>query len=166
MTGSQHLHNCSSCGLLLKWSVSSQSWSRDSVEPATGWQACEERRLALLVRLLQHQVTPWVWSPGKHLTRWSQCDGLGQVLLGNVESRFILSWKLCSQTAVASLFVLPISLRCWLGLQHPQISIQMICGMCSQLRGLRGPAANILVPETTAHLQGSRGVHAEMGWGC
>ncbi|KAK3543536.1 hypothetical protein QTP70_023867, partial [Hemibagrus guttatus] len=35
----------------------------------------------------------------------------------------------------------------------------------SQLAGLKGSAANILVPDTTAHLQGS-GVHALMGQGC
>ncbi|KAK3526241.1 hypothetical protein QTP70_020394 [Hemibagrus guttatus] len=33
-------------------------------------------------------------------------------------------------------------------------------GPTSQLRGLKGSAANIFVPDTTAHLQGSSGVHA------
>ncbi|KAK3534682.1 hypothetical protein QTP86_020344 [Hemibagrus guttatus] len=33
-------------------------------------------------------------------------------------------------------------------------------GPTSQLTGLKGSAANILVPDTTAHLQGSSGVHA------
>ncbi|KAK3543232.1 hypothetical protein QTP70_014109 [Hemibagrus guttatus] len=39
-------------------------------------------------------------------------------------------------------------------------------GPTSQLTGLKGSAANILVPDTTAHLQGSSGVHASMGQGC
>ncbi|KAK3533183.1 hypothetical protein QTP70_013064 [Hemibagrus guttatus] len=34
------------------------------------------------------------------------------------------------------------------------------------LTGLTGSAANILVPDTTAHLQGSSGVHASTGQGC
>ena len=38
-------------------------------------------------------------------------------------------------------------------------------GPTSQLIGLKGSAANILVPDTTAHLQGSRGVHAFTGQG-
>ncbi|KAK3515693.1 hypothetical protein QTP70_028532 [Hemibagrus guttatus] len=39
-------------------------------------------------------------------------------------------------------------------------------GPTSQLRELKGSAANILVPDTTAHLQGSSGVHASTGQGC
>ena len=39
-------------------------------------------------------------------------------------------------------------------------------GPTLQLTGLQGSAANILVPDTTAHLQGSRGVHASTGQGC
>ncbi|KAK3513688.1 hypothetical protein QTP70_028775 [Hemibagrus guttatus] len=39
-------------------------------------------------------------------------------------------------------------------------------GPTSQLKGLKGSSANILVPDTTAHLQGSSGVHASMGQGC
>ena len=39
-------------------------------------------------------------------------------------------------------------------------------GSTSQLTGLKGSAANILVPDTTANFQGSRGVHASMGQGC
>lgn len=36
----------------------------------------------------------------------------------------------------------------------------------SQRTGLKGSAANILVPDTTAQLQGSSGVHDSMGQGC
>ena len=36
---------------------------------------------------------------------------------------------------------------------------QIYGGPTSQLTGLKGSAANILVPDTTAHLQGSGGVH-------
>ncbi|KAK3538044.1 hypothetical protein QTP70_027398, partial [Hemibagrus guttatus] len=36
-------------------------------------------------------------------------------------------------------------------------------GPTSQLTGLKGSAANILMPDTTAHLQGSSGVHAWTG---
>ena len=39
-------------------------------------------------------------------------------------------------------------------------------GPTSQLTGLKGSAANILVPDTTAHLQGSSGVYAWTGQGC
>ena len=39
-------------------------------------------------------------------------------------------------------------------------------GPTLQLTGLKGSAANILVPDTTAHLQGSSGVHASTGQGC
>ena len=39
-------------------------------------------------------------------------------------------------------------------------------GPTSQLTGLKGSGANILVPDTTAHLQGSSGVHALMVQGC
>ena len=39
-------------------------------------------------------------------------------------------------------------------------------GPTSQLTGLKGSAANILVPDTTAHLQGSSGVHASTGQLC
>ena len=65
------------------------------------------------------------------------------------------------------------TLRCCHGLQIPQISIQSICGMCcpihggptSQLTGLKGSAAKILLPDTTAHLCGSSGVHVSIGQG-
>ncbi|KAK3541647.1 hypothetical protein QTP86_033848, partial [Hemibagrus guttatus] len=36
----------------------------------------------------------------------------------------------------------------------------------SQLTGPKRSAANILVPDPTAHLQGSSGVHASTGQGC
>ncbi|KAK3517616.1 hypothetical protein QTP70_013286 [Hemibagrus guttatus] len=36
----------------------------------------------------------------------------------------------------------------------------------SQLTGLKGSTANILVPDPTAHLQGSSGVHASTGQDC
>ncbi|KAK3567808.1 hypothetical protein QTP86_026749, partial [Hemibagrus guttatus] len=39
-------------------------------------------------------------------------------------------------------------------------------GPISQLTGLKGSAANILVPDPTAHLQGPSGVHALTGQGC
>uniref|UniRef100_A0AAY5K1J4 CCHC-type domain-containing protein n=1 Tax=Esox lucius TaxID=8010 RepID=A0AAY5K1J4_ESOLU len=39
-------------------------------------------------------------------------------------------------------------------------------GPTSQLTGLEGSAANILVPDTTAHLQRSNGVHALTGQDC
>ncbi|KAK3569192.1 hypothetical protein QTP86_026470, partial [Hemibagrus guttatus] len=39
-------------------------------------------------------------------------------------------------------------------------------GPTSQLTGLKGSAANILVADPTAHLQGSSGVHASTGQGC
>ena len=39
-------------------------------------------------------------------------------------------------------------------------------GPTSQLTGLKGSPANILVLDTTAHLQGSSGVHASTGQGC
>jgi len=39
-------------------------------------------------------------------------------------------------------------------------------GPTLQLTGLKGSAANILVPDTTAHLQGSSGVHASTSQGC
>ncbi|KAK3514617.1 hypothetical protein QTP70_021529, partial [Hemibagrus guttatus] len=42
-------------------------------------------------------------------------------------------------------------------------SSQIHRGPTSQLTGLKGSAANILVPDTTAHLQGSSGAHASMG---
>ena len=101
------------------------------------------------------------------------------------------------------------SLRCWLGLQIPQISIQSsICGMCwtnkfdpffksfffffllymafidrspedvtehvereLEWHASKGPmpkgsGVNVLVPDTTVHLQGCSGVHASMGQGC
>lgn len=66
------------------------------------------------------------------------------------------------------------SLRCWLGLQLPQISIQSsICGKCwtdhgptSQLPIFKGSVANILVPGITAHLQGSNGIHTSTGQCC
>lgn len=66
------------------------------------------------------------------------------------------------------------SLRCWLGLQLPQISIQSsICRKCwtdlrptSQLPIFKRSVANILVPGITAHLQGSNGIHTSTGQGC
>ncbi|KAK3536019.1 hypothetical protein QTP70_025289, partial [Hemibagrus guttatus] len=39
-------------------------------------------------------------------------------------------------------------------------------GPTSQLTRLEGSAANILVSDPTAHVQGSSGVHASMGQGC
>ncbi|KAK3515662.1 hypothetical protein QTP70_026420 [Hemibagrus guttatus] len=39
-------------------------------------------------------------------------------------------------------------------------------GLTSQLTGPKGSAANILVPDPTAHLQGSSGVHGSTGQGC
>lgn len=39
-------------------------------------------------------------------------------------------------------------------------------GPTSQLTGLTGSAADVLVPDTTSHLQRSRGVHASMGQSC
>ena len=39
-------------------------------------------------------------------------------------------------------------------------------GPTLQLTGFKGSAVNILVPDTTAHLRGSSGVHASMGWRC
>lgn len=35
-----------------------------------------------------------------------------------------------------------------------------------QLRGLKGSAAKMYVPNTTANLPGSSGIHASMGHGC
>ena len=98
-----------------------------------------------------------------------------------------LSWKQYSLMAVASfsrimchatkqkwfrngLRSTTMRLRCWLGLQIPKISIQLSMeihgGPISQLTGLKGSAANILVPDTTAHLQESNGVYASTGQGC
>ncbi|KAK3529425.1 hypothetical protein QTP70_031116, partial [Hemibagrus guttatus] len=39
-------------------------------------------------------------------------------------------------------------------------------GPTSQLKGLKGSAADILVPDTTAHLQKSCGVHTSRGQSC
>lgn len=67
------------------------------------------------------------------------------------------------------------SLSGWLGLQIPQISInQSSVGCAGQTRPIHGgpswqvkrSAANILVPDPTAHLQRSSGVHASTGQGC
>ncbi len=41
--------------------------------------------------------------------------------------------------------------------------VRSMGGPTSQLTGLKGSAANIFVPDTTAHLQGSSGVHASTG---
>lgn len=68
------------------------------------------------------------------------------------------------------------SSMCWLGLQT-HISIQMsMCRMYwKQVWSMEGPprnlqdwgsAANILVPNTTAHIQTSCGVHASTGQSC
>ncbi len=78
------------------------------------------------------------------------------------------------------------SSRCCLGLPISQISIQLsIYGMCwmknlingglaesiqsnpsLQLAGFKGSAANVLVPETTGHIQRSSEVHALMCESC
>ena len=44
--------------------------------------------------------------------------------------------------------------------------VQSMEGPTSQLTGHKGSAANILVPDTTAHLQGSSGIHSSVGQGC
>ena len=41
--------------------------------------------------------------------------------------------------------------------------VRSTLGYTSQLTGLEGSAANVLVPDTTGHLQGSCGVHASAG---
>ena len=68
-------------------------------------------------------------------------------------------------------------LRCLLGLQFPRSQSNWESVGCagqtslirgdptSQLTGFKGSAPNILVPDTTAHLQGYSGVHASMGQG-
>ena len=50
-------------------------------------------------------------------------------------------------------------------IEHPQTSL-IHGGPSLQLTRFKGSAADILVPNTTAHLQGSSGVHALMGKGC
>ncbi len=57
-----------------------------------------------------------------------------------------------------------------LGLQNSPVCAEQTSlihgGPNSQLTGLKGSAASILVRDTTAHLQGSSGVHASTGQGC
>ena len=108
-----------------------------------------------------------------------------------LQTMYTLSWKQYSLMAVASFSRIihratkqkcfrnglrgtTMSWRCRLDLQIPQISVQSsICGTCwtnksdpwrPHLATYR--TADIVVPDTPTHLQGSSGVHASMGQGC
>lgn len=45
-------------------------------------------------------------------------------------------------------------------------SVRASVGATSQLTGLKGSSANVLVPDTTAHLQRACGAHASMDQNC
>ncbi len=78
----------------------------------------------------------------KKASRRRQRDALRNVLLGNLGS--------CHPCG------------CYFDTDHQPIH----GGTTSQVTGFKGYAANILVPDTTAHFQGYSGGHAWMGQGC
>ena len=93
--------------------------------------------------------------------------------------QYTLSWKLYSLMAVASFSrtMCPTTKQKWFrnGLRNTIRSSRCLTGLqdrlihggpTSQLTGLKGSAANVLVPDTTEHFQRSSGVHATMGQGC
>ena len=97
----------------------------------------------------------------KKASLWMQCDALGNVLLGNLGSCHpcgcdVVGCVLFQQDNQSN--------RASVGCAG-QIS-PIHGGPTSQLTGLKGSAANILVPDITAHLQGSSGVHVWTGQGC
>ena len=107
---------------------------------------------------------------GKNTRQWWECDSLGD----------IAQWQWSLSATLHTLFWnglrnMTKSLRCCPGLQIPQISIRvgfagttgLIFGdSVSHLTGLNGSVANILVPDTTGHLQWSCKVHALASLSC
>ncbi|KAK3565305.1 hypothetical protein QTP86_005483 [Hemibagrus guttatus] len=87
-----------------------------------------------------------------------QCHALGNVLLGILGYTFSLTRYFLM--AVAS-FSRSQSNRASVGCARQTSPIHG--GPTSQLTGLKGSAASILVPDTTAHNQGSSGIHASTG---
>lgn len=127
------------------------------------------------------KVMIWVNSAGKH------ARGRGHITpIKSLPTMFTLSWKqyscgfflqeslLSHRTKVAQQCLRSTSMRsrCWQLLQVSQVANQSgICGShggpTGKMTVLERPDENILVPETSAHLQGRGWVHTLMAWaGC
>ena len=145
---------------------------------------------------------------GKMASRRRQCDALGNVLPGNLESchpcgcyfdTYHLPKHCCRPLHPFMEMVLPDgcglfqqdNAQChkskmvqeWFGEHNNKLEVfsrsqsnqasvgragqtnAIHEGPTSQLTALKGSAANILMPDTTAHLRGSSGIHASIGHG-